>query len=154
MYNKNLKLFLFILLICILKPNNIYAENLLIDNFNNYKTTKQFLKTWKSRSKGYKKTLKKNSYYYYIKNESSHNKVLCSSLRKNPHDFIRTDIKKVQHITNRTSKIKSVSIYKDYWDKEIEMECREGVGCITRINNSPNCRNPPACVNNQCTFMT
>ena len=32
--------------------------------------------------------------------------------------------------------------------------CESGTLCITYINDSPNCRNPPACVNNKCTFTT
>ena len=41
-----------------------------LENFNQYKNTTDFLDTWTSRSDGYKNTLKENSYYYYIKEDS------------------------------------------------------------------------------------
>lgn len=96
---------------------NIYSNNfILVDDFNSYKSTNDFLKEWKSRSSNYKKILDENSYYYFINDTNKEDKYLCSALRLEPKDYKRLDIKNTNTSLNNTN-IKSVSIYKDYWDK-------------------------------------
>jgi len=103
---------------------NLYASNIiLIDDFNSYNSTSDFFKNWKSRSSNYKKTLDENSYYYFINDTDKENKFLCSSLRLEPFDYKRTDIDKINLIIGDKD-IRSVSIYKDYWDKRFYIGSR------------------------------
>lgn len=96
-----------------------------LDNFDQYKDTSDFFDTWTSRSDGYKKTLKENSYYYYIKEDAKDpkNKQLCSSLRQFPKDFIRQDLdaQNIKMVTDNTTQIPSVTIYKSYWGNSIKL---------------------------------
>jgi len=95
----------------------LFSTNIiLVDDFNSYKNTTDFLKNWKSRSSNYKKILEENSYYYFINDTNKEDKFLCSALRFEPLDYKRADIKNIKTILDNKD-IKSVSMYKDYWDK-------------------------------------
>lgn len=101
------------------------TSTVLIDDFSSYKDTEDFLDTWKSRSNSYKKTLKENSYYYYLRPDPfNHSRnCLCSALREYPKDFVRTDIPsdKIKMVVGSEGKVRSVNIYKDYWLKKIKL---------------------------------
>lgn len=90
---------------------SLSAEIIEIDDFSSYKNRDEFLKNWKSRSKNYKKVLNENPFYYYIK-EDKNNKILCSALRMNPEN--KDDL-------NLKDSIPAISVYKDYWKKDIDI---------------------------------
>lgn len=96
-----------------------------LDDFNQYKNTSDFFDTWTSRSDDHKATLRENSYYYYIKEDSKvpGNKYLCSSLREFPKDFVRDDLdaKDIKMVTDNSTPVKSVTIYKSYWGNSIKI---------------------------------
>lgn len=98
--------------------NLVFLEEILVDDFNAYKNTNDFLKIWKSRTSNYKETLDNNSYYYFLNDTDSKNKFLCSALRQIPSDYLNKELKNPK-ITLDDSVIKSFSIYKNYWEQRI-----------------------------------
>ncbi len=116
-----LLLFVFNLLI----PSSWSEETILIDDFNSYKDTKDFLEVWKSRRDGYKKILNNNSYYYYLRPDPfiPEKKCLCSALREYPKGYVRTDIpsEDIKMVIGPEGEVKAVTIYKDYWLKKIKI---------------------------------
>ncbi len=106
--------------------SSLHADStMLIDDFSSYKDTKDFLHTWKSRSSDYKKTLKENSYYYYLRPDpfDPGKNCVCSALREYPTNYVRTDIPAddIKMVVGTEGKVKSVNIYKDYWLKKIKL---------------------------------
>ena len=110
-------------LLSLITVSSFSQEVILVEDFNSYKDTSDFLDTWKSRVDGYKKVLKENPYYYYLRPDpfEKNKKCLCSSLRMLPKDFERKDIDTSKiDLSSNDKHIKSVSIYKDYWLKKIK----------------------------------
>ena len=115
--------FIFFLILLVSSPSYC-NETIIVDDFSSYKDTSDFLDTWESRVDGYKKTLKQNSYYYYLRPDpyEKGKNCLCSSLRMFPKGFVRKDIEpKDIKMTMDGGPIKAVSIYKDYWLKKIKI---------------------------------
>lgn len=108
------------MIIFLLLINFIFSEEILVEDFNSYKNTSDFLKVWKSRTSGYKDTLEQNSYYYFLNDTDSKNKFLCSALRQVPSDYTIKDLKNPK-VTLDDKTIKAFSIYKNYWEKRIHI---------------------------------